>query len=116
MSDSLTVLGLDAADYRLAKRWDCENLLLDNHCGIRTFSYSLDVPATLEVWPTIATGVTPEEHGVVLDRMGWDATPGLALFVRLAQALPEAAHSWLSRLKGCLFGSGVQPLVHPDCL
>ena len=108
MSDSLTVLGIDAADYRLAQCWDCENLLLDNHREIKTFSYSLDVPATLEVWPSIATGQPPREHGVVLDQMGWDNTAGLNILVKFSQLLPDTAHSLLSRLKECQFGSSVQ--------
>ena len=108
MSDSLIVLGIDAADYRLARRWDCENLLLNNHREIKTFSYSLDVPATLEVWPSIATGQTPREHGVVLNQIGWDNTSGLNILVKFAQLLPETAHSLLSRLKEYQFGSSVQ--------
>jgi hypothetical protein len=108
MSDSLTVLGIDAVDYRLAQRWDCENLLLDNHENINTFSYSRDFPATIEVWPSIATGQTPREHGVVLDQMGWDNTSGLNLLVKFAQLLPDTAHSLLSQLKEYQFGSSIQ--------
>lgn len=107
MSDPLTVLGIDAADYRLAQRWDCENLLLDNHREIKTFSYSLDVPATLEVWPSIATGQPPQEHGVVLNQQGWDNTTGLDILVKLAQLLPEKVHSGLLRLKEYQFGSSI---------
>jgi predicted AlkP superfamily phosphohydrolase/phosphomutase len=70
MTETLTVLGIDAADYRLARQWDCSNILLGNSQEIQTFSYSLDVPATLEVWPTIATGKLPQEHGIVLDQVG----------------------------------------------
>lgn len=62
--ENLAVIALDAADYRLARRWDCENILLDNHGRIETFAYSKDEPITLEVWTSVATGVHPEEHGM----------------------------------------------------
>src|SRR5699024_7495739 len=84
------------------------NLLLDNHREIKTFSYSLDVPATLEVWPSIATGQTPREHGVVLNQQGWDNTAGLDILVKLAQLLPEKAHSGLLWLKEYQCGSSIQ--------
>jgi hypothetical protein len=67
MESPLIVVGLDAADTRLLERWNCENLLLDHYSQIDSMSYSLDLPATLEVWPTIATGLSPDEHGVVLN-------------------------------------------------
>ncbi|WP_408959715.1 alkaline phosphatase family protein [Natrinema sp. 74] len=89
MSATLCVIGLDAADYRLATRWDCENMLLDAHGGLESISHSLSVPATLEVWPTIATGLSPADHGVTLDGVGWDGTPGLRAVVRAVQLLPD---------------------------
>lgn len=60
---TLAVIGLDAADYRLVKEWDLDNLLLDNHTSLETFSHSRDFPLTAEVWPTIATGKMPKETG-----------------------------------------------------
>lgn len=65
MADTLTVLGLDSVDYRLAREWECENLLLDEHGRIETFAYGESAPSTLEVWPSVATGLPPEEHGIV---------------------------------------------------
>lgn len=107
MTKTLAVLGIDAADYRLARHWDCSNILLDNSQDIQTFSYSLDVPATLEVWPTIATGKLPQEHGIVLDQVGWDNTAGLSIIVRMTRLLPERIRSSLVRLKESQFGSSV---------
>lgn len=46
---TLAVIALDAADYRLARQWNCENILLDNPGRIETFAYSKDKPITLEV-------------------------------------------------------------------
>ncbi|WP_323174532.1 alkaline phosphatase family protein [Natrialba sp. PRR66] len=99
MSETLCVLGLDAADYRLATRWQCSNLLLETNAELESISYSLDVPATLEVWPSIATGTPPAEHGVVLDSVGWDNTSGLNVLVRMAQLLPDAASERLATAK-----------------
>lgn len=99
MSESLCILGLDAADYRLATRWQCDNLLLENHARLESITHSLDVPATLEVWPTIATGKPPVEHGVVLDSVGWDATAGLRTLVRAVQFLPDSISERLATLK-----------------
>lgn len=67
MSETIVVLGIDAADYRLLQRWDCTNVLLENHAQLTTFSHSLYTPTTLEVWPSIATGVRPDRHGIVPD-------------------------------------------------
>lgn len=61
--DPLVVIGLDAVDYRLAGKWDCQNILLDNHQKIETFSHTKDTPITAEVWPAIATGRIPKEDG-----------------------------------------------------
>ncbi|SEV83925.1 alkaline phosphatase family protein [Natrinema salifodinae] len=66
MSDTICVLGIDAADYELAKEWDCDNLLLETSNRLTVEPYSLDVPATLEVWPSIATGASPDDHGITL--------------------------------------------------
>lgn len=65
MTDTLAVVALDAADLRLAREWECSNVLLENHGDLLSFSHTLDVPATTEVWPTVATGLPPEEHGLV---------------------------------------------------
>lgn len=63
-AETLCVLALDAADYRLAREWDCENILLDTHDELETFSYSKASPVTLEVWTSVATGVHPRVHGI----------------------------------------------------
>lgn len=73
-SSTIAVIALDAADYRLAKKWDCQNILLKNNRQLETFSYSGDDPVTLEVWTTVATGVHPREHGMVSsgEQQEWD--------------------------------------------
>ncbi|MFC4543255.1 alkaline phosphatase family protein [Halosolutus amylolyticus] len=61
---TVAIVALDAADYALAREWDCENILLDRHRELETFAYSGPNPNTLEVWTSVATGVGPEEHGL----------------------------------------------------
>ncbi|MFB6078508.1 MAG: alkaline phosphatase family protein [Halarchaeum sp.] len=73
MSDTLAVLALDAADLRLAREWECENLLLDDHGPLETFTHSFDHPFTPEVWTSVATGTHPREHGVMDDAADWDS-------------------------------------------
>lgn len=59
----MIVIGLDAADYELAQRWNCDHMLLENHQKIETFAHTKDYPITAEVWPTIATGQMPKGDG-----------------------------------------------------
>jgi len=61
---TLVVLGLDALDAGLIKYWDLDSFKLSKNGEIETFSYGHDKPYTLEVWPTIATGLHPEDHGI----------------------------------------------------
>lgn len=92
----LAVLALDAADYDLARRWDCDNLLLDAHTPLETFTYSLDHPFTPEVWTTVATGVHPREHGVSGDAQEWQH-PALRLASTVTQHLPPHVRQALGR-------------------
>jgi len=98
MTNTVCVLALDAADYDLLKEWDCENLLLDDHQGIETFAWSHDQPYTPEVWATVATGVSPEKHGIGEQRqeMEWD-NPVLRLGSHFTQHLPPRYRQKLGR-------------------
>ena len=60
----LLVLALDALDHEHVRNFDVPALELENHQPIETFSYMKEQPYTLEVWPTVATGLGPEEHGL----------------------------------------------------
>lgn len=94
---TLVVVGLDAADYELARRWDCRNILLENHDGIETFAHTKEYPITAEVWPAIATGRTPDEGGQAGQRgSDWDGVMGLAnAAARLV--LPQATRARIGR-------------------
>ncbi|MDS0221236.1 alkaline phosphatase family protein [Haloarcula sp. S1AR25-5A] len=63
----LVVLGIDALDPELVDSTDHPNLTLDSHRSIETINSVEGEPSTHELWPTIITGLTPEEHGLKLD-------------------------------------------------
>lgn len=93
---TLAVLGLDAADPRLANAFECENLLLSSHAPLESFALTRDTPLTAEVWPVIATGSMPEES----DRgtRGSDWTGSVGILERLAkQFVPKRTRSTIGR-------------------
>jgi nucleotide-binding universal stress UspA family protein len=61
---TLVVLGIDALDHWLIDDLGTDELKLDESCEVETFSHMKDIPLTQEVWPTVATGLDPEEHGI----------------------------------------------------
>jgi predicted AlkP superfamily pyrophosphatase or phosphodiesterase len=70
---TLVVLGIDALEPELVDRWDLEYIPLDGYGEMETYAYTKDRPLTPEVWPTIATGLGPEEHGVTKQNTSeWD--------------------------------------------
>jgi hypothetical protein len=69
---SVVVLALDAADLHHAESFGCEHILLDNHTGMTSLAHTFDYPHTGEVWPSIATGLHPAEHGVT-GQGEWDS-------------------------------------------
>ncbi|WP_101297448.1 alkaline phosphatase family protein [Halegenticoccus soli] len=96
MNDTIAVVALDATDVRLARRWDCENLLLDEHRRLETYSHSLSFPRTVEVWPTVATGLGPEEHGIAGDGNEWE-NPLLRAASAVTRHLPREVRATLGR-------------------
>lgn len=61
---ALIVLGLDAIDPALVDHYDADALRLERHGELETFTYMFDRPHTGEVWPTVATGLHPRDHGI----------------------------------------------------
>lgn len=99
MSDTypLVVIGLDAADYRLARDWECDNLLLDNHAQIETFAHTKAWPITAEVWPVIAKGVMPSDEGVERKRgTDWDGLMRVGSIIG-KRVLPKSIQSEIGR-------------------
>lgn len=110
----IAVLGLDAADHELAKKWNCSNLLLDNHRKLETKAYSVELPATIEVWPSIATGVSPHQHGVWLKVKDQDYN--FSLYHNLAifnSYLPDPIKSRIIDIKRKTVGNTLQTTNHP---
>lgn len=60
----LVVVALDALDFEHVEHFDVPALELNQSRPVETFSYMKDQPYTLEVWPTVATGLGPAEHGL----------------------------------------------------
>lgn len=64
---TLVVLGVDALDHELIDEDRHPNLVLDACRPIDTIVSDAGSPSTHELWPTIITGLRPEEHGLTLD-------------------------------------------------
>lgn len=95
---TILLLGLDALDAGLIEYFGTEAFDLGESGEIETFAYGRDVPYTLEVWPAVATGVGPEEHGVVgAGTSEWD-NPLLEAGSRLTGRLAEGTRGKLGRL------------------
>jgi len=102
---TLIVLGLDALDAGLVKHWDIGSFKLSQHREIETFSYGHDVPYTLEVWPSIATGLHPEEHGITSkDSSNWE-NPVLDFLSQFSYRLPGDLQSRLGSYFESVTGS-----------
>jgi len=87
----LVVLGIDALDPELVDPTTHPNLSLTHHHSIDTINSAKGEPSTHELWPTIITGRTPEEHGLVLsdDGVAW-GNPVLEFGSRVADVvLPD---------------------------
>jgi len=70
---TVVVLGIDALDPDLVDPELHPHLTLDGHERIETIVSAAGEPSTHELWPTIITGLHPEDHGLVLDDgVAWD--------------------------------------------
>ena len=69
----LVVLGIDALDPELVDPADHPSLTLNSYRSIETINSVEGEPSTHELWPTIITGLSPEEHGLKLeDGVAWE--------------------------------------------
>lgn len=95
---TLVVLGLDALDAGLVDYFGFDAFELETSTQIETYAYSRDVPYTLEVWPSVATGVGPDEHGIVDAGTSEWTNPILELGSRVTGHLAEGTRGKLGRL------------------
>lgn len=97
---TVVVLGIDALDPDLVDRDEHPHLTLEAHRPIETLVSSSGEPSTHELWPTIITGLSPAEHGLVLDDgVTWE-NPLIAAASSVAEyILPD---SFQTRLGGWL--------------
>lgn len=71
---TVVVLGIDALDPDLVQADAHPNLTLESHSPIETIISTSGEPSTHELWPSIITGLPPEEHGLVLDDgVAWES-------------------------------------------
>lgn len=89
------ILALDGLDAGLVEHWDIEKLKLNRHREIETFNYGFEDPYTLEVWPTIATGLHPEEHGITAKNSSDWGNPILSYLSKFGYLLPSDVQSRL---------------------
>jgi hypothetical protein len=89
---TLVVFGIDALDPDMVDPDAHPNLALEASKPIETIASDVGEPSTHELWPTIITGLRPEEHGLVLgdDGVAW-GNPLLDYGSRLADVmLPDS--------------------------
>jgi predicted AlkP superfamily pyrophosphatase or phosphodiesterase len=93
---TVVVLCIDALDPDLVNPDEHPHLTLDRYCSIETILSSSGEPSTHELWPTIITGLPPEEHGLVLDDgVAWE-NPIIAAMSSIADyILPDSIQTRL---------------------
>ncbi|WP_276261132.1 alkaline phosphatase family protein [Haloglomus litoreum] len=90
--DGVTVvLGWDALDHEVTEEFGLSEAFGPHHAPLETFDNPvLGKPHTYELWPSIVTGVTPDEHGIHAATEGegvdW-GNPLIARASRLAQGV-----------------------------
>lgn len=102
---TLIVLAIDALDNRLVDRYDCESLALHRSARIQSVAVTFDHPLTTEVWPTVATGLHPRDHGLVKSNAsGWD-NPFVDLVSKVLEPVPQEHRRRLGNVAQAAFGA-----------
>jgi hypothetical protein len=69
----LVVLGIDALDPDIVTPERHPHLTLEDHRPIESIDSYAGEPSTHELWPSIITGLSPDQHGLQLsDGMAWE--------------------------------------------
>jgi predicted AlkP superfamily pyrophosphatase or phosphodiesterase len=96
---TVVVFGIDALDPGLVDPEIHPHLTLAEYKTIKTLSSSKGEPSTHELWPTIITGLRPEEHGLTLDDgVAWES-PVLQVGSKVSDyVLPDSVQTQLGAL------------------
>jgi hypothetical protein len=96
---TVVVFGIDALDPELVDSDAHPNLTLAAHSAIETINSAEGEPSTHELWPTIITGLRPDEHGLVLDDgVAWES-PVLRFGSKAGEyVLPDSVQTQLGAL------------------
>lgn len=105
---TLVVLALDALDAGVVEHFESDSFRLDNHRRIETFNHMRDQPYTLEVWPTVATGLSPVEHGVTESGTSEWNNSILNLASKFTGTFPETTRARLGTIATRLTGEEYQ--------
>ncbi|WP_144799205.1 alkaline phosphatase family protein [Halorubrum depositum] len=101
----LIVLALDALDHEHVEHFGYSELNLNQSGEISTFSYMKDQPFTLEVWPTVATGLGPNEHGLTGSGTSEWSNPALDFLSKYTSNLGGNTRDRLGRIAESVTGS-----------
>lgn len=96
---TLVVLGVDALDVALVEHYDVDAFRLGAAGEMETVAYQKDRPHTTQVWPTMATGLHPREHGMGVHRASeWDNPVVELLSAHLTPYLPLSLRARLGNV------------------
>jgi predicted AlkP superfamily pyrophosphatase or phosphodiesterase len=96
---TVVVFGIDALDPDIVDSDSHPHLTLAEYKTIETLSSSKGEPSTHELWPTIITGLQPEEHGLTLDDgVAWESSVLRAGSKASDYVLPDSIQTQLGAL------------------
>jgi hypothetical protein len=102
---TILILGFDGLDPQLVEEFDCSSLTLETAGAMETLSHMKDVPLTQEIWPTIATGLHPAEHGITgADQSEWD-NPVVNLLSNFTHVFSSGTRGTLGDLASAVTGA-----------
>jgi len=98
----IIVLGWDALDIELIHKYGLHNRFGNHERRIDTYvNPAIDEPHTKELWPSMITGLHPDEHGIHAavegDGVAWDST-ALRTAASVADGIvPDDVKTWIGR-------------------